>query len=213
LSALVASPLAANWMLERALSTGRAVLVAPSGLAAGWRVASVPIAGFKPKFENPSAETNDTYERAGAMVGVYLGYYRNQDYNRKLVSSSNILLASENRDWSQIASGRQTAKFAATEASFRTAELRRLTHTTGGQVGTLTVWKIYWVDGALTSSDYVAKVYSAIYQLMGRGDESAVIILYSANDDRRDADRLIQTFLAENYAAIDASLRQARTSK
>jgi len=208
-----ALPTGAKWAIERNAATVAAVLAAPAALAAGWNSADPALLGFKPNFENPSAETNFAFERSGALVGVYLGYYRNQNYARKLVSSTNVLVLSSDKVWSRVTSGTRETKFGQQAAGVRTAGLRRLADAAPNQAGRLVVWQIYWIDGTLTASDYLAKVYSAVYQLMGRGDDSAVIVVYTAKDASATAEATLESFLAANYGAIDALLRQAKTGK
>ena len=213
LVAIVALPTAAEWAMQRNASTGRAELVAPAVLGAGWQASDAGAVGFKPAFKDPSAEVNGTYSHAGRTVGLYLGYYRDQDYNHKLVSSMNVIVASNDPAWSRVDSGVRPVTFGQQHATVRTVELRRLPLDGPDQRGRLVVWQIYWIDGTLTASDYLAKVYSAVYRLMGRRDESAVIILYAAKDPVVSADATLQSFLSTNYGAIDALLRQASRSK
>ena len=213
LVAIVALPTAAEWGIQRNSSAGRAELVAPDVLGAGWQASDPGAIGFKPAFKDPSAEVNGAYSNAGKTVGLYLGYYRDQDYDHKLVSSQNVIVASNDPAWSRVGSGTRPATFGQEHATVRTVELRRLPVDGPDQRGRLVVWQIYWIDGTLTASDYVAKVYSAVYRLMGRRDESAVIILYAPKDPVVSADATLQAFLSTNYGAIDALLRQASRSK
>ena len=213
LVAIVALPTAAEWGIQRNSAAGRAELVAPDVLGAGWQASDPGAIGFKPAFKDPSAEVNGAYSNAGKTVGLYLGYYRDQDYDHKLVSSQNVIVASNDPAWSRVGSGTRPATFGQEHATVRTVELRRLPVDGPDQRGRLVVWQIYWIDGTLTASDYVAKVYSAVYRLMGRRDESAVIILYAPKDPVVSADATLQAFLSTNYGAIDALLRQASRSK
>ena len=213
LVAIVALPTAAEWGIQRNSAAGRAELVAPDVLGAGWQASDPGAIGFKPAFKDPSAEVNGAYSNAGKTVGLYLGYYRDQDYDHKLVSSQNVIVASNDPAWSRVGSGTRPATFGQEHATVRTVELRRLPVDGPDQRSRLVVWQIYWIDGTLTASDYVAKVYSAVYRLMGRRDESAVIILYAPKDPVVSADATLQAFLSTNYGAIDALLRQASRSK
>ena len=54
---------------------------------------------------------------------------------------------------------------------------------------------------------------SAVYRLLGRGDNSAVIVLYTPNDNAGRAEATLGSFLAANYGAIDAILRQSKSGK
>jgi EpsI family protein len=74
----------------------------------------------------------------------------------------------------------------------------------------LTVWQIYWINGTLTSSDYLAKVYSAVQRLTGRGDNSAAIVIYTPKEQAGGGDAVLEAFLAANYGSINALLLNAR---
>ncbi len=176
-------------------------------ISAPWQLADAKSLGFQPNFENPSTEVNRTYSKADAVVGIYVGYYRNHDYRRKLVSSSNALVRSTDRAWSQVHHGAIIADVGAKSHALRTAELRRLAATVPTAPERLLVWQIYWINGHLTNNDYVAKIYSAAYQLLGRGDDSAVIIVYAPMDRDDVAEASLQSFLSSQYGAIDAALR------
>ena len=211
--AVVALPSIGLWAIDRNLGSGTPRMVAPMALEAGWKTTDAESIGFKPAFQNPSAETNTVYTKDGQAVGVYLGYYRDQNYDRKLVSSQNMLVLSNDAAWSNVARGSRPAAFGQTQITVRNAELRHRALSGPDQLGRLTVWQIYWIDGTLTASDYLAKAYSAAYRLLGRGDHSAVIILYTPKDDAGGADNTLQAFVSANYGAIDALLRQAEASK
>ena len=74
----------------------------------------------------------------------------------------------------------------------------------------LVAWQIYWVNGTLTASDYLAKAYSAFYRLTGRGDDSAVIIVYTPKNQAGDAEAVLSSFLATNYTVINELLLKTR---
>jgi EpsI family protein len=73
----------------------------------------------------------------------------------------------------------------------------------------LLAWQVYWINGRLTSNDYLAKVYSAAYQLIGRGDDSAVLVFYTPKDGSDTAQDVLAGFVASQYGGIDKALRAA----
>ena len=211
---LVALPHAANRAIELAERSVTVQLKAPDALAPAWRFTSAPVAEFKPAFENPSAEINTSYARQGRAVGLYLGYYQHQDYSRKLVSSSNVLVPSNDPNWARMASGARSVSFKGQPVQLRTAELRQSGLGLSGNQNRLLVWQVYWINGHLTSSDHLAKFYSAFYRLTGRGDDSAVLVLYTPQDSQgSNADALLESFVSDNQAAINTLLAGARRAK
>lgn len=211
---LVALPHAANRAIELAEALVTVQLKAPDVLAPGWQAASAPAADFKPAFENPSAEINTSYASQGRAVGLYLGYYQHQDYSRKLVSSSNVLVPSNDPKWARVSSGARAVPVNAQPVQMRTAELRQSALGLSGNQNRLLLWQVYWINGHLTSNDYLAKLYSAFYRLIGRGDDSAVLVLYTPKDDQAgNADALLAAFVSDNHAAINTLLAGARRAK
>ena len=209
-AALVALPQMVSWSIDRLERDSSVSLVAPIALAAGWETVA-PVAIFKPAFENPSAEINGSYARYGKTVGLYLGYYRHQDYAHKLVNSNNVLVVSNDAKWVRVTSSHRPVLLGTESVNVRTAELRGATLSARGNPIRLVVWQVYWINGMLTANDYVAKFYSAFYRLIGRGDSSAVIVLYMPqNDQEGGGEAGLEAFLSSNYASINKLLLEVQ---
>ncbi len=191
--------------IENKTSAGPLVVNAPV-LVAGWQPVSAGNTAFKPAFQNPSAETHTLYGQGGQTVGLYLALYRNQNQERKMVSSSNSLIDGNGANWVQTGSASREVQIAGMAQPVRTATLRAPPGAQSGNSGQLTVWQIYWVGGALTSSDYLAKAYSAWFRLTGRSDDSAVLILYAPTGKAGEAEASLQQFLNDNFGAVNALL-------
>ena len=71
-------------------------------------------------------------------------------------------------------------------------------------------WQVYWVDGVFTQSDYKAKIYGAVQRLFGRGDDSALVVLYAINGEDGLAKVSIEEFLKNNYSEIKKALEKTR---
>ena len=181
-----------------------------STLSGGWHASQDSVPEWKPAFENPTAELTSTYSLQGQDVGVYIGYYRAQDYRRKLVSSDNELVHSKDPVWAQTAlAGSRTLQLAGQAVTVRTAPLRGVVHF-GMPEQRLEAWQLYWVDGRLTASDVWAKIYGVVGRLSGNGDDSAVIVLYARQQQTDGAAALLESFARANLGAIVAQLREAR---
>ncbi|HEX6735225.1 MAG TPA: exosortase A [Azonexus sp.] len=157
--------------VDRAGPVALATLPAP----ADWS-ASALAATWKPDYADTSAELRSAYSRDGQTVGLYIGYYRNQDYQRKLVTSTNTLAASTNKAWSVVSRSTALPATPGLPAEIIAADL--LGRTSSPEVR-LRVWQWYWIGGRLTASDARAKLYTAWSRLSGRGDDAAVIMLYT----------------------------------
>lgn len=206
-------PMVARWQMDHATSAQAIQLVAPPSLAPAWVVSPDKVADWTPSFQNPSGQLEATYKNGTAEVGVYLGYYRHQDYNRKLVSSENVWVKSKDAVWAQVNRGTRTVQWAANTHIVRSGELRGTP--VPSQLGDerLAVWQIYWVNGTLTSSDALAKAYGALYRLTGRGDDSAVVILYAKKGVAGEGEAALNAFVQANALAIDALLQGTRAQK
>jgi EpsI family protein len=134
---------------------------------------------------------------------VYIAYYRRQDYDRKLVSSENVLVKLDSDFWVQVARGEHAVQMGARRIPMRSASLRGSGHPVQAAMGNLRVLQSYWVGGTLTSNDVEAKLLAAWHRLTGRGDDSAVIVLYMPqSSDQAVLDR----FVSENLGTIESIL-------
>ncbi len=212
-AAIVAVPHVALWAINQGQSTAPVSLASPSTLSQGWQVSASATKAFEPSFKNPSAAINNTYSNQRAAVGMYLGYYRHQGDDRKLVSSSNVLVKSNDTHRAQVATGQKMVVMGEKSVALRTAVLRGAALSGGANADRLAVWQVYWINGTLTSNDYIAKAYSAFYQLMGRGDDSAVIVVYTPEAPGGAAEATLESFLTENYAAINDLLLKVRSAR
>ena len=94
----------------------------------------------------------------------------------------------------------------------RTVELRRAPQFAHLEPQQLVAWQFYWVGGRVTASDHLAKVYGAMNRLLGHGDGSAVIVVYTPKDWAGDAPALLLSFLTAHQPAIDDFLLMMGTS-
>ena len=148
--------------------------------------------------------------RQDHTVGLYVGYYRHQDYDRMLVSSNNTFVTGKDPEWAQVASGDHLVGVDGKTVTVRFADLRGANQLSKVGASRMLAWQIYWINGRLTASDYAAKAYSAFYRLTGRGDDSAVIIVYTRKGHAGSAETVLQSFLSANYTAINELLLKTR---
>jgi len=213
-AAVMAWPSMANIALHTPSGATQPQLAMSESAMQPWRVADTDAMGYQPSFEAASLQVNQAYALSGRTIGLYLGYYRDQNYERKLVSSSNQLVTSSSRLWAYLSEGASTGRIGDEAVKFRVAKLQSMPEAVTTAPETMLVWKIYWINGRWTSNDYLAKIYSAVYQLMGRGDDSAVVILYTATDrNGGDAQAALQSFASTQFGAIDQALRLAAQTR
>lgn len=203
LTALVlALPLAGRWALDHNNTATPVQLSAPAGLSTNWAADTSAPAILEPAFQNPSASVNTSYVQGEQRVGLYLGYYRQQNYQRKLVSSDNVLVTSQDTRWAQVGHSSQKVIFDSKQISIYQGELRKTSSSAGPADERLVVWQVYWVNGQLTASKALAKLYGALQRLLGRGDDSAVVVLYTNKGQDAEGVQRLQAFVQANGPRI-----------
>ncbi len=178
--------------------------------AQGWQSLAPGEDEWKPSFVEPAAEMQRRYVSADGEVGLYVAYYRQQDYERKLVSSQNSLARSDDRRFAVAATQPRTIDMSDGARTFRTARLRKVSLAGAPDSSRLAVWQIYWVNGRLTDSDATARLWGALYRLMGRGDDGAAIVVHAREAVPGEKDALLEAFTRAHLPLIDAQLRRTR---
>jgi EpsI family protein len=75
----------------------------------------------------------------------------------------------------------------------------------------LDIFRLYWVNGRVTASEYVAKWLIAWSKITGQGDDSALIVFYTPIAARgEEANAILRDFAAANSPTIDSALAAAR---
>jgi exosortase A len=186
-------------------------LTLPERLGATW-VAVPTDLDYAPKFMNPSAELRQTYRGAEGEVHLFVAYYRGQTADSKLVSSVNVLVRSDEPRWIQVSSGSRLSPAGGQDIAWRTAEIL------GAEAGVaerarLTVWRTYWIAGGWVAGDIRAKMLGAFSRLRGGGDDGAVVVLWTNENDTARAEALLQSFAQDNLAAVQALLAQTHSAR
>jgi exosortase A len=212
---IVGLPHAAQQGLQRAQTAGAVPQLAlPAQLAGGWSTEGAELVPWQPRFQNPSAQVQRSYARTGGgTVGVYLGYYRGQGPDRKLVSSQNMLVTSDDRRWNQLSVGRQVHDVAGQPMGVRAADLLGAGPAASGRRAHLLVWQLYWVDGRWIDRDAPAKLAGAWAGLQGRGDDGAVLVLYTDQESKPAATRVLQQFMTDNLDPLASLLQRTRDAR
>ncbi len=172
-AATAAGPIAFNAITaaEKVSPVNLGELQAPSG----WLKAPA-FTGWKPAYAGSSATLQETFGDGNGKAGIYVGYYRNQNYERKLITSTNMLATSDDRIWSVISRGSFQTNLQDAPLQVRTAEILSKEN---GLESRFVVWQWYWINGHRTTSDFTAKLLTAFSRLRGQGDDSAVVMLYA----------------------------------
>ena len=213
--ALLALPTAAMLRLDLGAPASVQLLGGPDLAAKGWQREPAMGSEFKPHFENPRAEFQQRYRQssgdsAGAAVGLYLAYYRDQGYDSKLVSSNNVLSPASSKEWRVTSAGRRVLDLGATKLPLRTADLRDAHLRDASSAKRLQAVEVYWINGHWTNSDLLAKVYGAWARLSGRGDDGAVLVIYAESSEQAEVQ--MNAFLRDNLVLLEGWLATVKAS-
>ncbi len=195
-------------------------LVAPEALPP-WKNVAQPTIDFTPAFQNPSAMASWSYlGPQSADVGLHVSFYRQQGYGRKLVSSENVLVTSNDSHWARLLTS--STRMALPDQTLTVSEvmLRKQRADLGGSAPRLLAWRFYWVNGRFTGSDIQAKIQGALSRLTGQGDDGAIVVIYTPLAlEGLEADALhaakdrLQTFAHFQGASIEAALARVSSTR
>ncbi len=206
-AAIVVLATAAVWppidsVVAQAGNTGTPQLHAVAG-GNGWTSSDAPLTAWKPRYRGYAAELSQTFRKDERAVGLYLAFYRDQLKGRELVTSGNMLVIPDDSKWKPMAVGSDSVEWVGSPVSVHRAAL------SGRDVG-LEIFRLYWVNGTVTASEYVAKALTAWSRLRGRGDDSALIVIYTTKPaPDKDVRDVLREFAASMSPAIERTLEAA----
>lgn len=173
---------------------------------AGWEPAAA-FSDWKPSYAKPSSELQASFAKEGSPVGLYIAFYRNQNFERKLITSTNLLVQYQDRDW---AIARQQKQARALEGRGLTFIESEIAGKSDNQ--RLIAYSWFWVNGHLTTSPMLGKLYTALSMLSGRGDDSALVVVYAPVAPDRST-TLLDDFLIKNAHRIHAAIEHTRDDR
>ena len=169
-----------------------------------WQASSAAVAPWKPRYAGFVSERSQAFQRGDRGVGLYLAYYRAQRKGHELITSTNELVSMNDWDWKLLSQGTDTVEWRGERQDVDSATL-------SGPALRLEVFRLYWISGRTTASEATAKLLTAWSVLSGRGDDSALILMYTPEAGKGgEARRLLQSFAAEMSPAIAQALSAAR---
>ncbi len=182
------------------------VLAAEPLATSGWQIVETRLSDWQPAFANPSATMNAVLAKGDRRVGVFIAYYRQQNYDRKVISSSNVLVQSGDKSWAQVGRDARQITLAGQALYVNSGSLRSNLVSVGAEPFRLRVWHWYWIGGRLITSDHFGKLWLALSRLMGQGDDSAAIFVYAPEPDGEAA---LADYLSTGGGSISTVLDQA----
>jgi len=166
----------------------------------GWTEAASAVSDWSPTLHGAVQTRVQSFERDGARVTVYMGFYRDQQQGSELVNSMNRLVT-ERGAWVLIGHGGATARFGEEPVAVRTASVRR------GEER-LRIWHWYWLDERVETSDTRAKISLALDRLLLRTDTSAWMAMFVNAETDAAGDRALSAFARDMGPALQAALAE-----
>ncbi len=169
----------------------------------GWSLESGGAFDFwAPRYSGMSASGQSVWEKQGKKVGLFIGYYRDQMPGQELINSENRVLKNKDPDWKYLSSGSLRVNSGLDTITVQNIRI-------SGNPGRLQVAQLYWIGGRLTSDDYMGKAFLALNRLLGRGDDSAVVMVYTweGAEGRDSAGVVLGDFFRDMGPAISAALK------
>ena len=178
------------------------------GAVPGWSVDATAFTDFVPHYQRSRTSLRTTYVSGDRRVQLFVAYYSGQATNGSLVTFDNDVVILGDKVWGAVR--RSTTTTTVNGASVPIAEtvVRR-----EDSPERLLAWRWYWINGRLTTSDYLAKAYTAFDKITGRGDDSAVIVVTApisdaGPDSARAATEAFVTAAEPRIVAALATLRE-----
>jgi exosortase A len=164
--------------------------------------AGVEFTGWEPDFAPATATLRQSFG-GKQPVGLTVLFYRDTPGGSKLVSSTNRIGMSKN-EYRENSSSLRDESFAGRHIAVREALV-------GVEGHRLLVWQWYWVNGNMTSSNYVGKLLQAQAKLLaGSGDGAAVMVFSPYDEDPAVARTALRAFLDSNLKPLNQALASTR---
>ena len=209
LAALAVAALAAagpsyTEMLDARSATADPAVRTPAA-AGGWVPAASRLPHFRPHYIKARSSVQQVFERDGRQVGGFIAYYARQWERGELIAFGNDLVSTLDRGWGR--TGEQRVSTGAGVAAVIESRLR-------SERTQLMTWHWYWAGGQWSARPEEVKLRQAFDRLTGRGDDAAVVVLYtepgaSIHDDSAS---LLRRFAHDMEPALRAALEGARAS-
>jgi exosortase A len=183
LLAVVVVVQAVLWQLDKPRSDVLAPLQLPSELGNDWQSRDRALTAWVPAYSGARATDKRDYAAGNDVVGVWAGYYREQGRLNKMVTSNNELSQVEKTQWAQVSRSSAQVDVAGRVMPWRSTVLRGPGEPGSATAQRLLVWHTYWINGEFTTSDVRAKLLLALNRVLGKGDDSAVLIIYTPLPD------------------------------
>ena len=189
-------------LIERVPGTAPVTLV-PIAPAGNWTPAATMPAEWVPSYAGFTDKLRQGFSSSEGAAGVHIAYYRDQRKEHELVTSTNQLVLAHEVRWKPVERGDALVAIDGGKQEVHRAVL-------AGERERLVVYRLYWVDGKLTASDYGAKAQLAWSRLTGGSGDAALVVVFAPEREGRDLARDALEALLPSIVRTLAVAREAR---
>lgn len=195
---------------QRPASAAELRLALPEQLAQGWQAGEL-LHGWVPEADSANAEQARCYVKQGEQVCLYVAYYRDQSSQRKLIGSQSIVPGGgEHSAWTLLHAYETQLALPSATIGLDLREIRGSRDWAALEQPRLLVAQQFWVNGRWTNSELRGKVYAALDRLVARGDDTALVLVYTPLRQGHAGIQTLQQFLGDNLDALDQQLSALR---
>jgi exosortase A len=170
-----------------------------SGFQPAW-AAVAPFAQWLPHFAKANAELTRTLANGSDQAAITMLYFRDRPQGAGLINSENRLLKAKDPQWTAGPTAKRTVNIGPRTMVVRETPLR-------SGAGSILVWQWYWINDEFLENDYLGKLLQARGKLLERSDDGAALFAFAPlGEHSDDARAVLQRFLNDNLAGIEATL-------
>ncbi len=168
--------------------------------------ASEPNTTWQPHYPGASDQLFQMFRYGPYSAGLCIAYYRQQSGDNKLISNDNSLVRPYEKSWLIRPYGDQTILYTGQNQEL---DVNRVELFNPGTEQVLTVWQWYWLDGYLTNSELIAKLYTAWTRISGGKNQAASVMVFTTNIPGQSPDTVLSAFSTQAGPSIEQVLHQA----
>ncbi len=173
-------------------------VVDPSGK---WRMDPIRLTDWMPGYIGSPRQFTSHFYHENKHVGLYITYYRNQNQDNKLISSSNVLVTDRGSRWRNVDGSRREISLGGIPFTVHQNQLH-------ASKERLLIWRWFWLTSHETADPYAAKMIQAVNRVWGKGDDGAEIIIAAGYEhDPEEAATVLRKFIADMKPVITGKLQ------
>jgi exosortase A len=201
--AVLAATQALVWRLDaRANEAAPQAAPLPVTLPGGWALSQPDREAWVPHYQGANATLVASYRREGREIAVWLGHYRDQGHDRKMVTSTNMLVEQNSLRWLVVQQGQRQVPATSGAVPMRSAALRSPADPKSTPLQRVAVLYTYRIDGRFVTGHAEARLRLALQRLLGQGDDGAVIFFHTAAGDADEGAKALEAFVAEQLPRL-----------